>query len=82
METQVHTLRAEWKHTVTRYRIRLLCFAADPVECHADSTMQTTADTEWVPVHLLATRPLSTTGRRLADLVTADTAAVNQPLSG
>ena len=64
VETQVHSLRAEWKHTVTRYRIRLLCFDADPVDCPADSRLPAAAGTEWETQQALAARPLSTTGRR------------------
>ena len=81
LQADVHDLVAEWKHTVTRYRIRLLSFEAELVLSGSEQHPEATSNAEWVTLRCLADRPLSTTGRRLADLVTASSGVPNQQLN-
>ncbi len=55
----------EIRHSVTRYRISLLCFLASTK--HA--TPEANKNLAWVPAEQLDDYPLSTTGRKLAVLV-------------
>ena len=53
----------EIRHAVTRYRIRLLCFAADYVAGTADSRQEFA----WVAARQFPEYPFSVTGRKLAE---------------
>jgi A/G-specific adenine glycosylase len=64
------------RHSVTRYRIRLLCFTADFVS----GRVAATSGTHWVPVAALDDYPLSVTGRRIAESVILQT--VNAKVDG
>ena len=57
---------AQFKHSVTRFRITLDCWLAETNE-HNDLT--TTHPTEWVAPSEFANFPFSTTGRQLAELL-------------
>ena len=59
---------AEIRHSVTRYRITLCCYAA---EWTAGETDRTVREFRWVPPRKIAALPLSVTGRKLARLVKA-----------
>jgi A/G-specific adenine glycosylase len=61
----LHTL----KHTVTRFRITLECYAARPVGGRVRSTAA--APVRWQPLSAIEALPLSMTGRKLAKLVVA-----------
>lgn len=62
---QLDRFLKELRHSVTRYRISLLCFLASTQHAipEADENLQ------WVPAKQLDDYPLSTTGRKLAVLV-------------
>ncbi len=65
IHAELGALVTEIRHSVTRYRIRLLCFSARCVSgdfLHEDSV-------RWVSRGDFADYPLSTTGRKLADLL-------------
>lgn len=63
MKIQVNELLAEIRHSVTRYRIRLLCFHGEQI-----SGKQTDGETfRWVEPNELIDFPLSVTGRQLAE---------------
>jgi A/G-specific adenine glycosylase len=55
------------KHGVTRYRITLDCYRADFLHGRVRSTKA--SPVRWLPVTELSSLPLSTTGRKIADLV-------------
>ena len=58
----------EIRHTVTRYRIRLLCLIA-----HVEGgRIRTGSGYQWCSKKQLGELPLSTTGRKFAELLTAD----------
>jgi A/G-specific adenine glycosylase len=62
---QLDRFLKELRHSVTRYRIRLLCFIAT-----ADHAIpKPNENLQWVPAAQLDEYPLSTTGRKLAVLV-------------
>lgn len=62
---QLDRFLKELRHSVTRYRIRLLCFLAT-----ADHAIpEPNENLQWVPAAQLDEYPLSTTGRKLAVLV-------------
>ncbi len=56
---------AEMKHSVTRYRIRLVCVTAD---CRS-GTIREPGILRWVPPSGFEDYPLSTTGRKIANLL-------------
>jgi len=56
------------RHTVTRYRIRLLCVVSTRVRGSVDRT----TGLSWQPLEQLNKLPLSTTARTIADLVQSD----------
>lgn len=58
------------KHSVTRYRITLDCYAATHVDSPAD--LKTCRTLAWVAPRQLADYPLSTTGRKLSKLLTGE----------
>ena len=62
---QLDRFLKELRHSVTRYRISLLCFLASTERAFPapDENLQ------WVPAAQLDDYPLSTTGRKLAVLV-------------
>lgn len=62
-------LLRKMRHTVTRYRIRLLCVTARQVRGVPDRA----SGLRWQPIERLNALPLSTTARAIADLVMADT---------
>jgi A/G-specific adenine glycosylase len=53
------------RHSVTRYRIRLLCFTAE----FASGRIAAKSGARWVPSSTLDGYPLSVTGRKIADTV-------------
>ncbi|MCR9234371.1 MAG: A/G-specific adenine glycosylase [bacterium] len=55
----------EIRHSVTRYKIRLLCFIA---EVEAGEALES-SEYRWVPVSELGEYPLSVTGRKFAQLL-------------
>ena len=55
------------KHGVTRYRITLDCYQATYVSGRVRAT--TSAAVRWLPVGELSLLPLSTTGRKIANLI-------------
>jgi A/G-specific adenine glycosylase len=55
------------KHGVTRYRITLDCYQATFVSGRVRAT--TSAAVRWLPVGKLPSLPLSTTGRKIANLI-------------
>lgn len=55
------------KHGVTRYRIRLDCYQANYVSGRVRATRN--AAVRWLPVGELPSLPLSTTGRKIANLI-------------
>ena len=64
-DIQLDRFLKELRHSVTRYRISLLCFLASTEQAipEPDENLQ------WVPASQLDDYPLSTTGRKLAVLV-------------
>jgi len=65
------TLVQTMRHGVTRYRITLDCYQAAYVSGRIGRTNG--AAIRWLPVGQLAGLPLSTTGRRIAELVCGGT---------
>lgn len=61
----------EIRHSVTRYKIRLLCFVAE-VE---SQELAESAEYQWVAVSELGDYPLSVTGRKFAQLLAGEGAA-------
>lgn len=61
----------EIRHSVTRYKIRLLCFIA---EVESQEALES-AEYQWVAVSELGEYPLSVTGRKFAQLLAEDGAA-------
>lgn len=61
------TLLKQIRHTVTRYRIRLLCIGSEQVRGSVDRA----TDLQWQPLQKLERIPLSTTARAIADLILA-----------
>lgn len=61
------TLIKELKHSVTRYRIRLLCFTADTL--HPSLPIINRSDTEykWISLPELASLPMPVTGRKFSN---------------
>ncbi|MEO7403643.1 MAG: NUDIX domain-containing protein, partial [Burkholderiales bacterium] len=55
------------RHGVTRYRITLDCYEAGYVSGRA--TAATSAAVQWLPLSELTALPLSTTGRKIAQLI-------------
>ena len=64
----------ELRHTVTRYRIRLLIFEG---ECTADSFVTDQENMGWFDAETINDQPLSTTGRKIAELVFRRVGSVN-----
>ncbi|NQV27717.1 MAG: A/G-specific adenine glycosylase [Rhodopirellula sp.] len=64
-EIQLDRFLKELRHSVTRYRISLLCFLASTEKAAPDPD----ENMHWVPAARLDDYPLSTTGRKLAVLV-------------
>jgi A/G-specific adenine glycosylase len=60
------------KHTVTRYRITLVCHEAT---CRARAAQPPHANQRWVRVEELAVLPLSVTGRKISRMLTDSTHA-------
>lgn len=65
VETVLSGLQHVIHHGVTRYRIRLLCFAADRV----GGRLKRDAGLVWVPPQKLGEYALSTTGRKFAEFL-------------
>jgi A/G-specific adenine glycosylase len=65
LEIAVGQLITEMKHTVTRYRIRLLCLSAE----FQSGALPDEPLFRWVTPVKLDGYPLSTTGRKLANLL-------------
>ncbi len=57
---------AQFKHSVTRYRITLDCWRA---EASGDNSLTTTHPTVWIAPSEFARYPFSTTGRQLAEML-------------
>jgi A/G-specific adenine glycosylase len=57
---------ATWKHGVTRFRITLDCFAG---RCTSNRVWLAAGTWQWVRPNELGTYPLSTTGRKIAEIV-------------
>ena len=67
-EVSTYEPHAELRHAVTRYRIKLLCLS-----CQANGgRIRSGSGYQWVSRKRLAELPLSTTGRKFANLLTAD----------
>ncbi|MEX0717849.1 MAG: A/G-specific adenine glycosylase [Planctomycetaceae bacterium] len=68
-ETGIHAALGEplgeFAHSVTRYRIRLLCYAAE----HRGGRLKRGVELRWVDPDELPTLPLSKPGRRIAEMV-------------
>jgi len=62
------------RHSVTRYRIRLLCFTAK----FASGRIAAKSGARWVPSSTLDGYPLSVTGRKIADTVSRQNSTANQ----
>ncbi|MBW3539945.1 MAG: A/G-specific adenine glycosylase [Planctomycetes bacterium] len=71
----VDSLLTEMRHGVTRYRIRLLCFAARYVSRPRRSNGE---ELRWTSRRELTDLPLSTTGRRMARLLCEQSAVRSQ----
>lgn len=67
-EIQLDRFLKELKHSVTRFRISLLCFLASS----GNERPEPDENLHWVPLSQLDDYPLSTTGRKLAVLVQRD----------
>ena len=65
LETALGELLAEISHSVTRYRIRLLCYRAE----HRSGRIARASNLKWVPSTMFGDYPLSVTGRKLARLL-------------
>jgi len=65
VETSVNALVTEIEHSVTRYRIRLLCYGA----VHTAGSLQPNRELSWVSPDEFRNLPLSVTGRKFADLL-------------
>jgi A/G-specific adenine glycosylase len=70
IEAIVHSQLDDIRHSVTRYRIRLLCFTAE----FESGRVAADSGARWVPVASLDGYPLSVTGRKLAREITANRA--------
>ena len=56
------------KHAVTRFRITLDCFVTESV---AERMKRSTAETRWVTLSQIVDIPMSMTGRKIAEMLTA-----------
>jgi A/G-specific adenine glycosylase len=65
LTVEIGEVITEMKHTVTRYRIRLLCLSAE----HRSGEISDDQTLHWVTPGKVAGYPLSTTGRKLANLL-------------
>jgi A/G-specific adenine glycosylase len=72
VDCHVGLLLTTLRHGVTRYRIRLDCFAADYISGRLKSVEQPVL--RWLPIAKLSELPLSTTGRRIAGLAVSQQA--------
>ncbi len=61
-EVKLNQLESEFQHTVTRYRIRLLCYSATLLKGKSKPNQ----DQQWVSLKEIETIPLSVTGRKFA----------------
>ena len=68
LQIEAPVLLKQIRHTVTRYRIRLLCVASTRVRGSVDRS----TGLNWQPLEQLNDLPLSTTARTIADLVQSD----------
>ena len=68
IQAAIGPLVAEFHHTVTRYRIRLLCFCAD----YQTGKLSGRQNVAWVRPSRFADYPLSVTGRNFAKLLAAN----------
>ena len=68
LRIEAPVLRKQIQHTVTRYRIRLLCV----VSTRLRGSVNHTTGLHWQPLEQLNDLPLSTTARTIADLVQSD----------
>jgi A/G-specific adenine glycosylase len=62
---EIGEMLAEIRHSVTRYRIRLLCYLAE----HRAGSPNAAGDFSWVRPADFGEYPLSVTGRRFAKLL-------------
>ncbi|WP_339681830.1 A/G-specific adenine glycosylase [Gimesia maris] len=75
IEASMQQLMTEIRHSVTRYKIRLLCFVAqlDPRAAKKKTTQLNSppgnSEYQWVSVNELDSYPLSVTGRKFAKLL-------------
>jgi A/G-specific adenine glycosylase len=65
VDVEVQGLLTELRHSVTRYRIRLLCFRAE----HCGGRLKRSEALRWLPPREFDDVPLSVTGRKLARLL-------------
>ncbi|QDT66597.1 A/G-specific adenine glycosylase [Calycomorphotria hydatis] len=65
VQCEVQHLNTEIRHTVTRYRIQLLCFTAS----YRSGKLKTGEETQWFDYEQLAALPMSKTGRQFVDLL-------------
>lgn len=68
LQIEAPVLLKQIRHTVTRYRIRLLCVVSTRVR----GSINRTTGLNWQPLEQLNDLPLSTTARTIADLVQSD----------
>ena len=57
------------KHAVTKYRIRLDCYRAKRIQGRLRATG---VEAEWVELDQVPTRPLSVTGRKIAQTLKSE----------
>jgi len=80
LDVELGPVVAEIAHTVTRYRIRLVCLLARETR----GKLTATESLRWVPPESFGGYPLSTTGRKFANLLSdlkLDESATLQPAS-
>lgn len=66
VEASIQHFASEIRHSVTRYKIRLLCFIA---QAETANSGDSAGDYQWVRVSDLEAYPLSVTGRKFAKLL-------------
>jgi A/G-specific adenine glycosylase len=66
VDIQPQNLLARWKHGVTRFRITLVCYAAEAMQ---ENLKADENQLRWVPRDQLELYPLNSTGRRISRLL-------------
>ena len=69
LEAEAGELFHQLRHTVTRYRIRLLCFHGAIRDPQSTTKLAAAGPIRWVQPEEFSELPLSMTGRKLADVV-------------